>query len=398
VRKTQTRSLILYSVLGLFLISGCTTDPEPAPKESGDPELVHSESSLVLHPGEVKTEKLYVRNPGNDTWSLILIDTPAWANQSNGIIVYNIPEGMTGFHEIHAIASNGNGILLRADWTVETFPNANLPPTIVFDPVPDWLLVNRTFRVGIRITDPEGLPLVVDDRVRPVGSVYHNGILEWTPKQDQIGIHNLIFAATDVKSARTEKPMKLAVMSYDPRLYGAELTVGKTWWIRGYSVHPTMDIRDTIHVDSTWLKRRLTITSHDAQTGTFAFRTIDTLSRRGIDSVSESEFTAESKEGFQFAPKRITGSGQELADAMPFWLPGEAVFFDTTSFDFQGKSYPSRHLIYPLKQEKYSSTKSEALYSQDLGMAWRKTELISRMGPGTGIYKTDFEVWAVADP
>jgi hypothetical protein len=387
VRMARTKSLSYYSVLVVFLIFGCTTDPKPAPEITGDPELVHSGNDLVLEPDILTEESLYVKNAKPQEWQIALLSAPPGVRLSGSKVQYSIPAGLSGPKEIHAVAYNDSGIVLDLIWTVTFTPTRNLPPSIEFVDFPSWVVPEKKVRLTVRIKDPEGDSLTIIPSL-PAGAVYQDSVLEWTPTKEQAGSSELIFNVSDSRRNNAVSHFSLQVLAIDPAPYLADFSVGRTWWIRGYrKMHPE-------GLDSSYLRREIRIMARDEAAGTFAFDVIDTISRE-TDSISLHSYEGSYKEGFGFD---LNG----FSDPNPFSLMYKDPISAKDTILIQGKAYEGVRQTSPnsclsADQSKYGCGGHDYIFVPGLGRVAQSEIQYSVYVPYLN-QENSFEVWAVAGP
>ncbi|MEO6094412.1 MAG: hypothetical protein ABIW76_01605 [Fibrobacteria bacterium] len=373
-----------------ILMGGCMLDSDkpsqPEPLEA-EPELVHTKTNLVLTPGETFTESLFVKHAGSVAWTVSLVSAPSGTTILNGLIRYDIPTGLTGLLEVHAIAFDGSGKILNLVWTVTALPNTNRPPVFEFGAVPQWIVAGQTFRILIKITDPDQDPLTLNNSF-PEGAVLHDSILEWTPATNQVGdIRRFLFNVYDTHGHHVNFDFALTVLSFDPKAYGAEMRVGRVFWMRGF-----MKMESATRNDSIYFRRSIRITQVDSANGTFSYTAKDTLSGSldSIGTVSGSD-TLRLSRSFAF----------NFTIPLPFDLPKDEPAFETTSFVLQGKEYSALHQISPNTclngtGTKYGCGGYESTFVKGLGRVLMKEEGRSNFSATDS--KGGYEIWAVSEP
>jgi hypothetical protein len=343
-----TLRLAIALLAGAFLYWGCipgeesptsprTKDPQDTsvtPKDTlhvvpGPPELVHTKKNLILTPKLAAEESLYVTNAKAGEWTVTLLDGPPGTSLHGEVISYFIAEGMTGEKIVKAVATHPDGRILKAEWTVIATPKANALPVLVMGPHPDRLVVGRTLRIPVLATDPDGDSMHFENQL-PAGATLHDSVLEWTPAKAQIGLNPFTIILKDTRAGVVAEKFDIQVSEFDPFPFAADLSPGRAWWIRGYS----MFRRTNQQVDSITLRRQVRILSHDPASGNFSFRLIDTV-QSGATAYSDTILTANFLPDFGF---RIFGS-PGYSESLPFQLKWVSTVREAKDFAIDGSTY-----------------------------------------------------------
>jgi RHS repeat-associated protein len=205
LRATDARGA---SVVQTFAVSVVATAPNVAPH-------INSTPRIVARPGVPYVYAVVASDANADplTYTLDPAQHPAGMTISTaGIVTWTPSPGISGTHPVRVLVSDGTATATQ-EFTITIASQAdNRGPAIVSNPLQTGRH-DKEYVYDALAADPDGDPAAWSLDAAPIGMSIHRetGAIRWTPREDQMGTHQVVLRATDPLGASTVQSFAIEV-------------------------------------------------------------------------------------------------------------------------------------------------------------------------------------------
>ncbi|WP_020405643.1 tandem-95 repeat protein [Hahella ganghwensis] len=134
---------------------------------------------------------MLVANDANEhdilTYDLVTAPLGLVINKRTGELKWTPPAEDQGDHSVTVSVTDKTGNLVSQQFTIEVAPTNNRAPVVTSSPVTE-VEINQTYSYQLAVSDLDGDELTYELHDFESGmSISPNGLIEWTPTQDQVG-------------------------------------------------------------------------------------------------------------------------------------------------------------------------------------------------------------------